>query len=122
VSTQQVPEAATVWVVRNARGGFYDFSRDMREQDQWQEHAAFMNALVDDGVVLIGGPLEGGTETLLLCRAASESTLRRRLAEDPWMRSAMLENKSIERLTVALSPAVVDKLLAEGSSTRDDTL
>jgi uncharacterized protein YciI len=114
MSTRQDPEPATVWVVRNVRGGPYDFSREMREQEQWKEHAAFMNALVDEGVVLIGGPLEGGLETILLCSAPTEDVLRRRLAEDPWVHSGMLTAKSVERMTVALSPAAVDELLAAG--------
>lgn len=84
----------------------------MREQAQWHEHARFMNALVDDGVVLIGGPLDGGTETLLVCSAPSETALRGRLAEDPWMRNGMLAHESIERLTVALSPPAIDDLLS----------
>lgn len=111
--SQELPGPATVWVVRNSRAGPYEFSRDMREQDQWREHAAFMNGLVDDGVVLIGGPLEGGVDTLLLCVAPSEDALRRRLAQDPWMRNGMLAHKSIELLTVALSPAWVDVILQE---------
>lgn len=115
MSTRNSPGPATVWVVRNVRGGPYDFSRDMREQQQWKEHAAFMNALVDDGVVLIGGPLEGGVETLLLCSAPTEDALRRRLGQDPWVRSGMLTAKSVEQMTVALSPAAVDELLAAGA-------
>ena len=116
MSTRQSPDPATVWVVRNVRGGPYDFSRDMREQPQWKEHAAFMNALVDDGVVLIGGPLEGGAETLLLCSAPTEDALRRRLGGDPWVCSGLLTARSVERMMVALSPAAVDELLAGGAA------
>jgi hypothetical protein len=32
----------------------------MREQDAWDEHAAFMEALVDDGFVVLGGPIGEG--------------------------------------------------------------
>jgi hypothetical protein len=122
VTAQGPSEPATIWVVRNRRGEPYDFSRDMREQERWPEHAAFMNALVDDRVVLIGGPIEGGTETLFLCSAPSEDALRRRLAEDPWMRSGMLVHERIERLTVALSADAVDKVLAEGPRAQADRL
>jgi hypothetical protein len=38
-----------------------DASRPMRQQEQWAEHApqhaAFMDALADDGFVILGGPL-----------------------------------------------------------------
>ena len=36
----------------------------MREQDGWDEHARFMNGLVDDGFIVLGGPLEGDRETM----------------------------------------------------------
>lgn len=116
MDTAPAVEPASVWLVRSARGGPYDFTRDTREQAQWREHAAFMNALVDEGVVLIGGPLEGGREAVLVCCAPSQEELRRRLAEDPWVRSGMLAQVRFERLTVALSPAALDVLLAERTS------
>ena len=54
-----------LYVVRTERGGPWDWSRDLREQDGWDDHARFMNALVDDGFVLLGGPLEGDRHALL---------------------------------------------------------
>ena len=64
----------------------------MREQKGWAEHAAFMNGLMDDRVVALGGPIRKGPRhrALLILRAPDEETLRARLAEDPWMRSGVL--------------------------------
>ena len=53
-----VPEGKELFIVRVERGGPWDWSKDMRAQDQWTEHAHFMNSLVDDGLILLGGPLE----------------------------------------------------------------
>src|SRR5439155_4635766 len=39
-------------VVRVERGGPWDWSRELRQQEAWDEHAHFMNALVDDGFIL----------------------------------------------------------------------
>jgi hypothetical protein len=39
------------FAVRLERGGPWDWSRDLREQDGWNEHARFMDSLVDDGFV-----------------------------------------------------------------------
>lgn len=33
-----------------------DFSKDTREQPFWDEHAKFIDQLVDDGFILMGGP------------------------------------------------------------------
>ena len=74
----------------------------MREQEQWDEHARFMDALVDDGFILLGGPVEGARETFHVVDAASEDELRARFAEDPWAENGMLTVKSVERWTILL--------------------
>jgi hypothetical protein len=65
-------------------GPWWDASRGIRDQDGFPEHAAFMDALVEDGFVIVGGPLDGGRAALLLVEAADEAQLRTRLAADPW--------------------------------------
>lgn len=92
----------TLWVVRLERGGPWDWGREMREQDGWDEHARFMDALVEDGFVLLGGPLEGDREVLLIVDAASEVAIRQRLARDNWAPTGMLSVKSVERWTILL--------------------
>lgn len=52
------------YVVRVLRGGPWDWSRDMREQAGWDEHARYMDNLVAEGFVLLAGPLEGDREVL----------------------------------------------------------
>ena len=39
------------------RGPNWDDTRGIREQQQWSEHATFMDGLVADGFILLGGPL-----------------------------------------------------------------
>jgi uncharacterized protein YciI len=89
-------------VVRLERGGPWDWSRGLREQDGWDEHAIFMDGLVDEGFILLGGPLDGERETLHIVEAESEATIRGRLAEDPWAANGMLRPVSIERWTILL--------------------
>ena len=91
-----------LYVVRLSRGGPWDWSRDLREQAGWDEHAQFMDGLTDAGFILLGGPLEGGRDTLHVIEAESEDAIRERLAEDPWARNGMLSPASIERWTVLL--------------------
>jgi uncharacterized protein YciI len=92
----------TFWVVRRERGGPWDWTRDLREQEGFDEHARFMDHLVDDGFILLGGPLEGDREVLHIVDAPSEEAIRERLAEDNWTRNGMLTVKSIERWTILL--------------------
>ena len=90
------------YVVRLRRGGPWDWSQDMREQAGWDEHARFMDGLVDAGFVLLAGPLEGGREVLWIVEAESEDVIRERLAEDPWAQSGMLRPARVERWTIVL--------------------
>lgn len=90
------------YVVRLERGGPWDWSRDMREQAGWDEHARFMDDLVESGFILLGGPLEGSRETLHVVEAESEDAILERLAEDPWAANGMLRPARIERWTVVL--------------------
>ena len=76
------------FAVRLERGGPWDWSRDLREQDGWDEHAQFMDALVDSGFVVFGGPLAGDREILHAVSAASEEAVRERLAEATGTRTA----------------------------------
>jgi uncharacterized protein YciI len=91
-----------LYVVRLERGGPWDWSRGMREQEGWDEHARFMDGLVADGFIVLGGPLEGDRETLHVVDAESEHAIRARFAEDNWAQNGMLSVKSIERWTILL--------------------
>jgi uncharacterized protein YciI len=90
------------FAVRLARGGPWDFSRDLREQDGWEAHAQFMDSLVADGFIVLGGPLAGEREILHAISAPSEEAVRERLAEDNWAANGMLRIVSVEPWTILL--------------------
>jgi len=75
-------------VVRQA-GPEFDRSRPLEEQSRWDEHARFMDALVDDGFIQLGGPLSDG-RVVHVVHARSEEEVRGRLAADPWSGSHLL--------------------------------
>jgi uncharacterized protein YciI len=83
-------------------GPNWDPSRQRREQDDWDEHAAFMDGLVDDGFVVLGGPIGDGERVLVVVEAADERELEARFAADPWLRMGILEIATIEPWTVWL--------------------
>jgi uncharacterized protein YciI len=74
----------------------------MRAQDGWDEHARFMDELVEEGFVLLGGPLEGDREALHVVEAPSEQAVHDRLARDNWTANGMLTTVSVERWTILL--------------------
>jgi uncharacterized protein YciI len=74
-----------------------DFSKDTRDQPFWDEHAAFIDQLVEDGFILMGGPLidEGGA--LLIINAEDENEVRDKLKNDPWMQHGILKLEIVKR-------------------------
>ncbi len=71
-------EAGPAWM--DGKGAF--------EQAAVNDHAAFMNDLADEGLILFAGPLAGSEagriRVLLIADAADAADIRRRLADDPW--------------------------------------
>ena len=55
-----------------------------------------MDELVDDGFLVVGGPLGNGERTLHLIVADGEDEIRARLAGDPWASAGLHEVGSIE--------------------------
>lgn len=92
----------TLFAVIRTRGHSWDTSKSMRSQQQWIEHAHFMDKLAADGFVLLGGPLGDGSDILLVINAASESEVTATLSDDPWSESGILEIKNIQRWSILL--------------------
>jgi uncharacterized protein YciI len=91
-----------LYAIRERRGGPWNWALGLREQAGFDDHARFMDELVEAGFVLLGGPLEGDREVLLVVSAPSEDAIRRRLAADPWLQDGTLSIVSIERWTILL--------------------
>lgn len=90
------------FAVRVERGGPWDWSLDLREQRGFDEHARYMDGLVDEGFIILGGPLAGDRDILHVIEAASEHEVRARLADDNWARNGMLRITSVEPWTILL--------------------
>jgi uncharacterized protein YciI len=86
----------TNFAVRLAHGPGWDSSRQIRDQEGWVQHAAFMDGLVNDGFIILGGPVGDGEETLHVVEASDEDEIRTRLAADPWAEARLLRIGMIE--------------------------
>ena len=80
----------------------WDSARGMREQDEWDAHASFMDALVDEGFVVLGGPVGDGARVLMAVSAESEEAVEDRLADDPWRPMGLLRTATIEPWEILL--------------------
>ena len=70
-----------LFAVIRTRGPAWQDSRPLEGQADWAGHASFMNALAKEGFVILGGPLEGTSDVLLIVRATTPDGVRSRLAE-----------------------------------------
>ena len=99
------------------------------EQPGVEQHAAFMNTLADEGIVLFAGPLAGSEHgrihVLLIINADSEADVHDRLASDPWTQARRLVTTSAEpwnlfvgadRLSAAQNRVDETHRIAAGSS------
>jgi uncharacterized protein YciI len=80
----------------------WDRSKPIREQAAWDAHASFMDGLVDEGFIVLGGPLDDGEHALLMVDASDEAEVRERLGADPWNPMDMLSVATVQRWSIWL--------------------
>jgi uncharacterized protein YciI len=85
------------FAVTMVHGPNWDRSRPIREQDGWDEHAAFMDGLVGEGLIILGGPVGDGQQGALhLVQAADEAEIAVRLGRDPWAAMGLLHVGTVQ--------------------------
>ena len=82
-------------------GPEFDAARPLDEQSGWDEHAAFMDGLVDDGFIVLGGPLATPGRVAHAVEAESEEAVQATLARDPWSETHLVVG-DIEPWTIRL--------------------
>jgi len=90
------------FAVIRSRGPAWNNAVPLDDQVEWTAHAAFMNGLLRDGLVTLGGPLEGTPDVLLIMRATDPAEIAERLAADPWTLNGLLVVKQIHPWWVRL--------------------
>ncbi len=71
------------FIVLSSAGAHRDLSKGSREQAYWDEHEVFIDGLVDEGFIMMGGPFSDGG-ALLIVWSESEAAVRAKMSEDPW--------------------------------------
>ncbi|MGC9665159.1 hypothetical protein ACNTMW_01225 [Planosporangium sp. 12N6] len=64
-------------------GPHWDIARPMEEQSGWLAHASYMDMLVDEGIVVLGGPLDD-MRVVIAMEVETEKAARAILGRDPW--------------------------------------
>ncbi len=69
------------------------------------EHAEFADELVERGIIILGGPIGGGSDddiALLAVEAPDEAELRSIFSDDPWTVSGVFRIKEVRPWTLWL--------------------
>jgi hypothetical protein len=82
-------------------GPLWESSLPLEQQAGWATHATFMDALVDEGFIVLGGPLDDEFRIIHAIEANSAETVRAALARDPWSETH-LQLESVTPWTIRL--------------------
>jgi len=93
-------QSGSLYLVAYAPGPRWEHPKPRRGQAGWDAHAKFMDALTEQRVVLLGGPLDEH-RALLVMQHEHEDDLRAQLATDLWY-DGVLRIKYIEPWTLWL--------------------
>jgi uncharacterized protein YciI len=88
-------------VVLRQAGPEFDPELPLEQQSGWDEHADYMDRLVEDGHIVLGGPLPDGRVAHAM-EAESEEEIRTLWARDPWIESHLIL-ESIEPWQIRLA-------------------
>ena len=73
-----------------------------REQPYWTEHAAFMDALLEDGIVIMGGPFADYSSIMVILVASDEGEARDLFRRDPFVVQRIFHLSSVHEWLVFL--------------------
>lgn len=90
-----------IFVTISSAGPNRDPSKGPREQPFWDEHATFIDRLVEEDFILMGGPFlderglpQGG---LLIVNTEDETEVKEKLKNDLWFEEGILNLESVKR-------------------------
>ena len=88
-------------VVLRQAGPQWLSGRPLEEQTGWQEHAEYMDALVEGGFIVLGGPVSDDGRVVHAVEAESEEAVRATWARDPWSETHLVVD-AVDRWTIRL--------------------
>jgi uncharacterized protein YciI len=84
-------------------------SGSVREQPDWDAHAEFVDALIERGTFVMGGPFSDNSGSMSLLEGIEADEARRILEDDPFMKNGVFVLEEIREWNV-----FVDELSSAG--------
>jgi uncharacterized protein YciI len=84
-------------------GSLWNPNKTAREQPFWDEHARYMDALFETGVIVLGGPFADRTGALVIVKADNANQVREMYREDPWTTQDVMKVDDVKEWTIFLN-------------------
>jgi uncharacterized protein len=72
----------------------------VREQQDWDAHAEFVDALIERGTFVMGGPFSDNSGSMSLLEGVDAEEARRLVEEDPFMKNGVFVLEEIREWNV----------------------
>ena len=94
--------SATLYLVFRNPGPSWAPGLTTRQQPLWDQHAAFIDRLYDDGRIVMAGPYADCTRALLIVKARDSKEAVAMFRDDPWTKGGILVDSEVIEWTVFL--------------------
>ena len=85
-----------------ARGSAWNSNKPVRQQELWEEHAAFMDAMFEAGVIILAGPFADESGSMIIMYSESAEAARSVFLGDPWSQHNILAPRDVKEWTIFL--------------------
>ena len=83
-------------------GTLWNPDKTVREQPFWNEHARFMDALFEEGKIILAGPFADRTGSLVIVAADNAARVHEMFRSDPWAEQDVLVVADVKEWTIFL--------------------
>jgi len=87
-------------VIVRFRAGPTWVSGPPEEQPDWRPHECFIDALVDRGTVVMGGPFSDFSGSIIVVEGLTADEVRRLVDDDPFVQNGVFEVDDVRAWTV----------------------
>jgi len=94
--------STTLFLVFRDPGSSWVEGRHTRRQPLWDEHAAFMDRLFEEGRVVLGGPYTDCSRALVIVEARDRDEAVALFDDDPWTTAKILGVGEVVEWTIYL--------------------
>lgn len=85
------------FLVRLTAGPNHNRTRSVDEDSLAREHAAFIQGLIAEGFLIVGGAVDDGGNGVMIVRAETGASVRHRLERGPLQQRGILRLESVAR-------------------------